>query len=553
MEEGIDTRSVARYLSLMFRPTSPQRSVFAVEHRLDASKRARLERSWAHEYRAHALKLIDEARFAKYFDANNGRPNKSVRLVVSVLVLKERFDLTDEEALEQLEWNTAWHYALDVLPEEAHTCQKTLHNFRALLLGDDEGAGLFESTTARLIDAAHLRTGRQRQDSTHVLSNIKLLTRLGLFVQTVTKFLEALRKAHPRLCGQLDEELRERYLDREGYFADARGSEAPPRLEQTALDVHQLVRRFEEHRGVAAMESFGLLARLYAEQCVVPASKTAEKVELEEKPSSSSLQSPADPDATYGHKGKGYEVQLTETCDEQNPFQVVTSVGVSAANESDQHHVVPALEQIERTCGETPETLHADAGYASGENIIAAQERGTDLAAPIGSKGPEAGTPTLKDFKFDEAGKQLLSCPRGETPVEQREYANGKTRVALFTRKQCSGCPMRSQCPVMKTRSGKRALRFRATEVALTRRRIEQETPQFRERHRIRSGIEATNSELKRAHRLSKLRVRRRARVALSVRLKVMALNLKRYVTHLARAAVAMAAPGPGETLTAVR
>ena len=33
-----------------------------------------------------------------------------------------------------MEWTTAWHYALDVLPEEAHACQKTLHNYRELLL-----------------------------------------------------------------------------------------------------------------------------------------------------------------------------------------------------------------------------------------------------------------------------------------------------------------------------------------------------------------------------------------------------------------------------------
>jgi hypothetical protein len=126
-------------------------------------------------YRSHALHLIDEERFAKYFDPGNGRPNKSVRLVVSVLLLKELKNLTDEEALEQLEWNSAWHYALDITPEEAHTCQKALHNFRKLLLDDDEGAGLFESTTARLVEAAGLRTGRQRLDSTHIVSNIKLL------------------------------------------------------------------------------------------------------------------------------------------------------------------------------------------------------------------------------------------------------------------------------------------------------------------------------------------------------------------------------------------
>ena len=73
------------------------------------------------------------------------------------------------------------------------------------------------------------------------------------------------------------------------------------------------------------MESFGLLRRLYEEQCVAPESAAPEKIELQEKPSSSSLQSPSDPDVTYGHKGKGYEVQLTETCGEENPFEVVTS------------------------------------------------------------------------------------------------------------------------------------------------------------------------------------------------------------------------------------
>jgi hypothetical protein len=290
----------------MFRRTPPQRSLFTVESRLEAAKRSRLERSWAHAYRQDALPLIDEERFAKYFDAENGRPNKSVRLVMSVLVLKEVFNLTDAEALEQLEWNTAWHYALDLLPEDAHTCQKTLHNFRAKLLGDDQGGGVFESTTARLIEKAGLATRRQRQDSTHIVSNIKLLTRLGLFVSTITQFLEALRKAHPRLCAEVCEEILGRYLDREGYFADARSSEAPRRLGDAAVDTYWLVTRFGEHRDVSKMESFALLRRLYDDQCVPPETDTPEKIELKEMPSSSSLQSPSDPDVTYGHKGKGY-------------------------------------------------------------------------------------------------------------------------------------------------------------------------------------------------------------------------------------------------------
>jgi hypothetical protein len=527
----------------MFRPTSPQRPMFGGEHRMDATKRARLERTWAHQFRIHALPLIDEERFAQYFDPDNGRPNKSVRLVFGVLVLKEIYDLTDEAALEQLEWNIEWHYAFDITPEEAHTCQKTLHNFRALLVDDQEGGGLFESTTARLIDAAGLCTKRQRQDSTHILSNIKLLTRLGLFVQTITQFLTALRQEHPRLCAAVSEELCGRYLDREGYFADAKSSEAPRRLDQAGLDLYWLVTRFGDHRQVAAMESFQLVGRLYAEQCVPPTTTTPDRIELQERPSSASLQSPADPDVTYGHKGKGYEVQLTETCAAENAFQVVTAVSVNGANESDQQQVEPALQQTERTCGAAPEVMHGDCGYGSGENILAAREHGTELMAPIGAKASEHYVP-LGDFAFDAAGEHVLQCPTGEEPVRHKPTRGGKAMLALFTMAQCRHCPLRGQCPT-EQRGGMRALKFSRADVAVARRRIEQETPEFKKRHKIRSGIEATNSELKRCHGFAKLRVRRRERVGVAARLKVLGLNIKRYVGHLTDVFVAQAAPAP--------
>jgi hypothetical protein len=85
-------------------------------------------------------------------------------------------------------------------------------------------------------------------------------------------------------------------------------------------------------------------------------------------------------------------------------------------------------------------------------------------------------------------------------------------------------------------RRGGRVLKFNTAAVAVARRRLEQETPAGKEQHKIRSGIEATNSELKRRHGLGKLQVRRRVRVELAVRLKVLALNIKRYVMRLTAA-----------------
>jgi hypothetical protein len=49
------------------------------------------------------------------------------------------------------------------------------------------------------------------------------------------------------------------------------------------------------------MESFARLRRLHDDQCVPPETETPDKIELEEMPLSSSLQSPSDPDVTCGH------------------------------------------------------------------------------------------------------------------------------------------------------------------------------------------------------------------------------------------------------------
>lgn len=56
-----------------------------------------------------------------------------------------------------------------------------------------------------------------------------------------------------------------------------------------------------------------------------------------------------------------------------------------------------------------------------------------------------------------------------------------------------------------------------------------QQTPEWKDRYRIRSGIEATNSELKRAHGIGRLRVRRLSKVCFAVACKVIARNIKRW------------------------
>src|SRR5207248_3210517 len=128
----------------MFRERSPQGSLWQSEFLVPPAKAKRLERSWAETFHIRALPLIEEARFAPLYCEDNGRPNRAVQTVLGVLLLKEWFDLTDVEALEQLEFNLLWHHALRLTADEAHLPQKTLHNFRVRLMTHDGGRLVFE-------------------------------------------------------------------------------------------------------------------------------------------------------------------------------------------------------------------------------------------------------------------------------------------------------------------------------------------------------------------------------------------------------------------------
>ena len=114
----------------MFRKRDSQTSLLSTSHFLPDEKRRRLERDWPGQFRRAALPLIDEEKFRNLYHEWNGRPNKPVQTVVGALLLKEMFDLTDDEALGALDYDLRWHVALDLEPEEAHTCQPEVRRGR---------------------------------------------------------------------------------------------------------------------------------------------------------------------------------------------------------------------------------------------------------------------------------------------------------------------------------------------------------------------------------------------------------------------------------------
>ena len=542
----------------MYRRRHPQVTMFESSYLVPEVKAGRLRASWAETFRARALPLIDEDLFAPLYCQDNGRPNRPVQTVLGVLILKDMYDLTDAEALERLEFDLLWHHALSLTPEEAHLPQKTLHNFRARLMAHEQGPLLFASITDGVIEALGTNVSQQRLDSTQVMSNIAVLTRLGLFCETSRWFLARLKDEHPRLYERVPAGLLGRYLKPDGAataYQDARSGDGPRRLSVCARDVYRLCTRFE---GTAAekMEAYGLLRRLLEEQCEVVEAKPPPSADDDDRGdgavpvvlkdpkqvSSTSLQSPHDPDAGYSkRKGKGYEVQVAETCHADNVTEVITHVSVSPACGRDARETIPTLEALAQR-DQQPQTLVADTAYGSAENALDAERMGTELVSPVAGSAPVveavacASRPlTAADFEIDAALEDPAVCPGGHFATDQRTPAKHPNRVVLtFEAQTCDSCELFQRCPAQRNADGDGyVLTVDLAAANLARRRRAEADGTFRRRYRIRAGIEATNSELKRRHGLGDLRVRGRPCVVLAVHLKAVTCNLKRMVRAL--------------------
>ena len=218
------------------------------------------------------------------------------------------------------------------------------------------------------------------------------------------------------------------------------------------------------------------------------------------------------------------ETYQDEKSDEEPaPPDLITYLDVEPANCSDSDAALPAIEETkERGCA--PGELVADSLYGSDGNVQKAAEEGVDLIAPtMGKPKSKETTLILDDFTVEEETGELTSCPGGEAPYEIRRGKDDGLKV-YFDPAGCETCEHRDYCSV--GLNDDHMLVYTPKQLRLAQRRVAEESDEFREKYRWRSGIEAVNAKLKRMLGLGRLRVRGLARVRFAVTLKVLGWNI---------------------------
>ncbi len=500
---------------------------------LTPKRRQMLESGWPGLFRKHILPSIPVAKVGKHFNATFGRPTKEFFSMLGALILQQTFDLTDEETVQQYAFNIQWHYSLNISEETdnaKYISLKTLWNNRNIIVQNNLEEDIFTAGTNKLAQIFKVNIDKQRIDSVHIKSNMRRLGRIGIFSESIHKFLINLKRGHQNQFDTIDEKLVDKYLSKNalGCFPKVKPSESKKKLTEVSKDLFNLVRQFKDCAEVAIMYSYKLLDRVLTDHCNLTDDKD-NPVELK-KPKeipSDSLQNPSDPDASYsGHKGQGYQVQVMETyCDDpdekEQSLNLITHVKVEPSHNSDANALIPAIESTKEQ-NLKPKEILADSLYGSDDNCERAKEDNVELIAPTMGSVKEDKL-SLTDFIFSPKG-ELAACPQGKLPTKIKK----KKRLSIgFALQDCENCPDLSNCPVKK---GKKRyyLRFTDKEMRIAKRRINEQSDKFKDRYRWRAGVEATMSEYDRRTGVKQLRVRGLKAVKFCATLKALGVNIFR-------------------------
>jgi hypothetical protein len=495
---------------------------------LTEATRRRLLEGWPGVFRHVILELMPVDVLSGHFSPKMGRPTRELYSMAGLVLLMECMNWTKQQAVDAYSFHLEVQYALNLEPVAQDLSMRTLERYIQHFEQNDLAGAIMHTVTGRLVTVLGTKIDQQRLDSTHVFSDMACVGRTRLMGVAIKRFLTQVKRHDPAAYANLDDLLRQRYAPSvHRLFAETgKGSTASRLLrQQVAEDMYQLIRQFAERPDHAKRSSYQAMERIFHEQCDVQ----EQTVEVKAKTGSDVMQNPSDPEATYdGHKGPGYQVQLCETCHQDNEQQLIVGALPQTAAETDAASLEPMLESLEVE-DLLPDQMLGDTQYTRDENVQRAEAFGVELVGPVPGAEPQqpADHLCLDDFVIDERTEQVIRCPHGQAPIRSvHDPATGKTRT-MMPESACGRCAYRHRCPVTAGRDGGHLVHTAKQRRVAVRRR-QQATEAFRQRYRRRSGIEATNSGLKRRMGLGRLRVRGRPSVFRAIYLKVAGWNILR-------------------------
>jgi hypothetical protein len=415
---------------------------------LPEKHRQRLETSWAGTFYREYFCRLKEEQFAVLYADIPSRPNTPVNVLIGLETLKAGYGWSDEELYDHFVFDVQVRYALGYRDlKEGDFDLRTLYNFRRRLSqynlekGTNLLAQAFADITDQQIEAFQVHTNRQRMDSTQVASNILDASRLHLAVEAVQRLV--------RLMNAEEQHRLAEYItpytkgDAGQYVYRIKGKDANgEHLQRVGETLHHLLQVLQGQYGQQA--AYQVVRRFFDENFQLIEDKAIQPKEQKEL-ASGSLQSLDDVEASFRQKGnhfyKGYVVNASETCAEENLLQLITQVQVASNNTEDADLLIEAVPEIKQRM--PLDTMITDGGYGSPKvDLVLSQNQVQLHQTGIRGKEPKLDKLNLTNLVFEigEDGKPTqVTCPQGQRssigPGTFTDY------IAYFNADICRNCP----------------------------------------------------------------------------------------------------------------
>jgi len=489
-------------------------SLFNTAAELPNTVRQRLEGSWASHFYEHVFCKIDEEAFSALYAENVGRPNFPVNILIGLEILAALFNYSMEEMLDQYYFNMQVRWSLGIRDISDHpVAERTIFEFRQRLYmhalehpgRDSLVYQQFQGITNHLLDLMAIDRNEARMDSTQIMSNIRRAGRLSLAYDVLKQAAQACPEEY--LSEELQAVLRPEFKNQ--LLLKVKAREVESRLAEMLQLCAQVVEITKTHCELKTLDEMQILAQFLFEQGDYDASThTWKPKDLRGASTSQYLHSAYDPDATVRKKRDtiyvGYVANLTETCADANPVQLLLDYMFEQNTAADTTMAKDALPNLAEEHG--VKELYVDGGY-SGESVYD-KAKAHDIALYYTNMtGKETKKIPLHEFRFE--GTTVTHCPAGQ-PSTLSIFDQKTARILVhFDRDICKDCPAKHACPSQPKRQAHTlSITHKQRIAAETRRQIMDPT-----QHQIntskRAAIEGTNSEMKRSHGAAKLRVRR--------------------------------------------
>ena len=171
---------------------------------LTAREKKALDNSWAKIFADEIFPNIDEERFSVLYSSKASRPNAPVNVIIGALIIKELFDYSDDEIVENLMLDLHLQYALHTTSfEEQPISDKTLSRFRSRCYNYETTHGIdlyhdcVKDLSSKIAKLMNLSGRIKRMDSMMIESNIRFLSRMELIYTCISKLAIYFDKNYP--------------------------------------------------------------------------------------------------------------------------------------------------------------------------------------------------------------------------------------------------------------------------------------------------------------------------------------------------------------------